>query len=186
MPWKRFKPSSKIFTDQSKAVILLWIFNVFSFFCLLCLCVLLFMCLVVTCWERVDLLAFVCGVWIWCCQKCRTVVSRTCQLKWKPFLDALQSSWYSFDASGLSWFKEIGDISLIKCCQMKKLTPISKIRKWPSLFYLHGYLEPRTIWPRGLVGLQNQRTWIDSWLRTHFKCAFSFFFNILMLNGFRY
>ena len=40
-PWNRFKPSSKIFTDRSKAVLLLWIF----FFCLvLCLRVRLFTC----------------------------------------------------------------------------------------------------------------------------------------------
>ena len=25
------------------------------------------MCLVVTCWERADLLALVCGVWLWAC-----------------------------------------------------------------------------------------------------------------------
>ena len=35
-----------------------------SVLCLLCLCARLFnMCFVVTCWERADLLALVCGVW---------------------------------------------------------------------------------------------------------------------------
>ena len=43
-PWNRFKPSSKISTDHSKAVLLLWIFYVFSVLYLLCLCVCLFIC----------------------------------------------------------------------------------------------------------------------------------------------
>ena len=30
--------------------------------CLLCLCASVYMCFVVTCWERADLLALVCGV----------------------------------------------------------------------------------------------------------------------------
>ena len=34
-PLNRFKPSSKMFTDRSKAVLLLWIFYVFSVLCLL-------------------------------------------------------------------------------------------------------------------------------------------------------
>ena len=61
----RFKPSSKYFTDRSKAVLLLWIFYVF--FCLvfaMLLCASVYMCLVVTCWERADLLALVCGVYM--------------------------------------------------------------------------------------------------------------------------
>ena len=57
-PLNRCKPSSKYFADHFKAVLLLWIFYVFSILCLRCLC----MCLVVTCWERADLLALVCGV----------------------------------------------------------------------------------------------------------------------------
>ena len=61
-------PPVKYFTDRSKAVLLLWIFYVFSVLCLLCLCVCLFyMCFVVTCWERADLLALVCGVLLWVC-----------------------------------------------------------------------------------------------------------------------
>ena len=44
-PLNQFKPSSKIFTDRSKAVLLLWNFYVFfSVLCLLCLCVRLFIC----------------------------------------------------------------------------------------------------------------------------------------------
>ena len=53
----------KYFTDRSKAVLLLWIFNVL--FCLvfaMSLCTSVYMCFVVTCWERADLLALVCGV----------------------------------------------------------------------------------------------------------------------------
>ena len=56
-------PPVKYFTDHSKAVLLLWIF--YDFFCLvfaLSLCASVYMCLVVTCWERADLLALVCGV----------------------------------------------------------------------------------------------------------------------------
>ena len=33
-----------------------------SILCLLCLCASVYMCFVVTCWERADLLALVCGV----------------------------------------------------------------------------------------------------------------------------
>ena len=35
--------------------------------CLLCLCASVYMCLAVTCWERADLLALVCGVQLWIC-----------------------------------------------------------------------------------------------------------------------
>ena len=31
------------------------------------LCVSVCVCFVVTCWERADLLALVCGVWLWVC-----------------------------------------------------------------------------------------------------------------------
>ena len=55
-------PPVKYFTDSSKAVLLLWIFYVFSVLCLLCNCASVYMCLVVTCWEMADLLALVCGV----------------------------------------------------------------------------------------------------------------------------
>ena len=45
MPLNRFKPSSKYFTDRSKAVLHLWIFYVFALsLCLLCLCARLFIC----------------------------------------------------------------------------------------------------------------------------------------------
>ena len=59
-----FKPV-KYFTDRSKAVLLLWIFYVFSVLCLLCVSV--YICFVVTCWERADLLALVCGVLLCVC-----------------------------------------------------------------------------------------------------------------------
>ena len=62
------------FTDCSKAVLLLWI--IYVFFCLISwsyslsifvfampLCVSVYICFVVTCWERTDLLALVCGVY---------------------------------------------------------------------------------------------------------------------------
>ena len=51
------------FTDRSKAVLLLWIFYVFVLSCVCyVLCASVYMCFVVTCWERADLLALVCGV----------------------------------------------------------------------------------------------------------------------------
>ena len=53
----------KYFTDRSKAVLLLWIFYVFVLSCVCyVLCASVYMCFVVTCWERADLLALVCGV----------------------------------------------------------------------------------------------------------------------------
>ena len=49
--------------DRSKAVLLLWIFYVFVLSCVCyVLCASVYMCFVVTCWERADLLALVCGV----------------------------------------------------------------------------------------------------------------------------
>ena len=54
-PLNRFKPSSKsIFTDRSKAVLLLWIVFVGYVFHVV------LSSLVVTCWERADLLVVVC------------------------------------------------------------------------------------------------------------------------------
>ena len=60
----RFKPSSKIFllTVRSMAV-LLWIICVIYVSCLSCFPVCSLCCLVVTWWERVDLLALVCDVY---------------------------------------------------------------------------------------------------------------------------
>ena len=56
-------PPVKYFTDRSKAVLLLWIFYVFVLSCVcFVLCASVYMCFVVTCWERADLLVFVCGV----------------------------------------------------------------------------------------------------------------------------
>ena len=50
-------------TDRSKAVLLLRIFYVFVLSCVCyVLCASVYMCFVVTCWERADLLALVCGV----------------------------------------------------------------------------------------------------------------------------
>ena len=61
-PLNRFKPSSKsIFTDRSKAVLLLWIVFVSYDHVGVCCNVLSVLCsLVVTCWERADLLAVEC------------------------------------------------------------------------------------------------------------------------------
>ena len=52
------RPPVKYFTDRSKAVLLI------CFFCLsfaMPLCTSVYVCLVVTCWEKADLLALVCG-----------------------------------------------------------------------------------------------------------------------------
>ena len=61
MPLNRYKPSSKsIFTDRSKAVILLRIvFLVMLHVCVCCAVVSVPCSLVVTCWERAGLLAVV-------------------------------------------------------------------------------------------------------------------------------
>ena len=56
-------PAVKKITDHSKAVLLLC--NFYVLFCLVFampLCASVYMCLVVTCWERADLFALVCGV----------------------------------------------------------------------------------------------------------------------------
>ena len=56
-------PPVKYFTDRSQDVLLLWIFYVS--FCLVFampLCASVYMCLVVTCWERADLLTLHCVV----------------------------------------------------------------------------------------------------------------------------
>ena len=52
------RPPVKYFTDRSKAVLLI------CFFCLsfaMPLCTSVYVCLVVTCWEKADLLALICG-----------------------------------------------------------------------------------------------------------------------------
>ena len=64
--WRRGASSSppvNYFTDRSRAVLLLWIFLCFF---LSCVCYAfvrasVYMCLVVTCWKRADLLALVRG-----------------------------------------------------------------------------------------------------------------------------
>ena len=60
-PLNRLKPSSRsIFTDRSKAVLLLWIVLLVMLHVLVCYAVVSVPCsLVVTCWERADLLAVV-------------------------------------------------------------------------------------------------------------------------------
>ena len=60
--WRCEKPPVGCFADHSRAVVLLWIFYVF--FCLVFvmpLCGSVYLCLVVTCWERADLLFVVCN-----------------------------------------------------------------------------------------------------------------------------
>ena len=67
-PWNRFKPSSEIFL---LTVPRRYFFGgSFMFFCLVFvmpLCVSVYSCLVVTCWERADHLALICGVLLWDC-----------------------------------------------------------------------------------------------------------------------
>ena len=64
--WRRktgLSPPVNYFTDRPKAVLLLWIFCVFFFFVFaIPLCASVYMCLVITCWERAALVALVCGV----------------------------------------------------------------------------------------------------------------------------
>ena len=63
--WASLGPPVKCFAGRSRAVLLLWIFYVLMFlFCLvfaMSLCASVYMCFVVTCWERADFLALVCG-----------------------------------------------------------------------------------------------------------------------------
>ena len=63
-PLNRFKPSSKsIFTDRSKAVLLLWMFLLVMLHVGVCCNVVSVLCsLVVICWEMAYLLAVVCVV----------------------------------------------------------------------------------------------------------------------------
>ena len=62
-PLNRFKPSSKIFYWPFQGGTSFVDLSCFcSVLCLLCLCASVYMCFVVTCWERADLLALVCGV----------------------------------------------------------------------------------------------------------------------------
>ena len=66
-------PPVNYFTDRSKAVLLLWIFYIFVLSCVcyvfvrvylfaMSLWASVYMCFVVTCRERTDFLALVCGV----------------------------------------------------------------------------------------------------------------------------
>ena len=57
-------PPVKYFTNRSNAVLQLLNF-LYVFFCLVFvmpLCASVYLCLVITCWERADVLALVCGV----------------------------------------------------------------------------------------------------------------------------
>ena len=69
--WRRvtgLSPPLKYFTEDSKAVLLLWIMYVF--FCLVFvmpLCASVYLYLVVTCRERADLLALVSSIYLWVC-----------------------------------------------------------------------------------------------------------------------
>ena len=54
----------KYFTDRSKAVLLLWVIYVLCLVLAMPLYAYVYICLVVTCWERADLLALVCGVYL--------------------------------------------------------------------------------------------------------------------------
>ena len=47
-------PPVKYFIDRSKAVLLLWIFYVFVLSCVCYVFVSVYMCFVVTCWERLT------------------------------------------------------------------------------------------------------------------------------------
>ena len=66
--WNRFKPPSKIFfTDHPRRYLFC---GSFMFFCLVFvmpLCLSVYLCLVVTCWERANLSALVCSVVLWVC-----------------------------------------------------------------------------------------------------------------------
>ena len=55
-------PPVKYFTDRSKALLLFGSFMLFLSCDAMHLYASVYMCLVVTCWERADLLALVCGV----------------------------------------------------------------------------------------------------------------------------
>ena len=46
----------------------------------------------------------------------------------KYFVDDLQSPWHKFDASRVSWFEEVGNLSLIK---------FVTLNSWPLLKSLH-------------------------------------------------
>ena len=63
--WRRetgLSPQVKYCTDRSKVVLLLLIFYVFCLVFVMPLYVSVYLCLVVTCWERADLLDLVYGV----------------------------------------------------------------------------------------------------------------------------
>ena len=57
-----FKPSSDCFSDRSKAVLLLWLFVSLLFHVCLYYTDL---SIVITCWDRTDLLALLCVIFPW-------------------------------------------------------------------------------------------------------------------------
>ena len=65
-----------------------------------------------------------------------------------------------------------------------------RIRYWPSLYFLYGYLERRTTLPRGLVvGVSDYEARGPEsipWFAYILSVFFYIFFNILMLNCFIY
>ena len=65
-PLNQFKPSSKIFHWPFQGGTSL--VDLLCFFCIVfAMWASVYMCLVVTCWERADLLAHDCGVQLWVC-----------------------------------------------------------------------------------------------------------------------
>ena len=78
----RLKFSSKIFywpfQGGTSFVDLLWVFFCLAF--AMPLCVSVYMCLVVTCWEMADLLALVCGVLLWVCYFPIGILGQVCYL----------------------------------------------------------------------------------------------------------
>ena len=66
-PWNQFKPFSKIFYWPFQGGTS-FVENLYCFFWLVFVKPSsVYLIFVVTCWERADLLALVCGVWLWFC-----------------------------------------------------------------------------------------------------------------------
>ena len=115
VPWNLFKPSSKIFY---------WPFqggtsfvDLLCFFCLVVampLCVSVYMCLVVTYWDRADLLALVCGVLLWVCHFPTGILGQM---------------WYLID-----WFLIVAPLLTLHAFQLVKHTKRKK-----AGIYLGGY-----------------------------------------------
>ena len=92
----------------------MWIFYVL--FCLvfaMSLCVSGYMCLVVTCWERADLLALVCGVYLWVCHFSIGILGRMWYLI-VSILDLCNSTFFH-PTNGLPAIRHLNDQSLVVC-----------------------------------------------------------------------